>query len=312
MFPPLNSFSLPTTGVKMYSTTIGLVVITVSDVRLIAGQGTPNSPLVPPVLFLEGTGALGYDAITMQNSTIYLMTSVNKGIALDPGSGVIEIGEPIGDILEGFNPATMFVTWHESTSRETALYYADGATGWYRMGQLPAPEDGYAWSVKANVQGGTSAVQSVEVTPGVRKLLVGPAASGPILFRDTSTNADNGVVYPGRVQFGNVVLAQHGEVAELVFLGYDVKRIGTRPNISVLLGELSGAFEPLPRWTKDPPLLPHSKTLYSERHYMMQTQEPVWCRHLQIEFDFVAENAPSELMTYSLFGALHNERSVPQ
>ena len=313
MYPPLSSFALPTAAVKLISTTVGLLVITVSDIRIIAGRGDPTSPLVPPVLFLEGTGALSYDVVTMQNSTIHMLTSVGKGLSLDPGAGVVEVGEPIADVLETqLDPLASYVTWHESTTQDTALYFADGSTGWYRVGQLAAPESGYAWSVKANIQGGTSAVQSVEVTPGIRKLLVGPKTSGPILQRDLSTRLDNGAAYAGMVKFGSLVLAEHGEVAELVFLAYDCIRVGTRPSISVLLGELSGTFEKLPRWTKEPPLLPSSTTLFSERHYFMQNQAPVWCRHLQVEFDFPAENAANEIATYSLYGAIHNERSVPQ
>src|SRR5947209_18192809 len=162
-----------------------------------------------------------------------------------------------------------------------------------------------AWSPQAVITGGCSGVQSVEVSPGSHKLLVGPASSGQILKRDLSTNTDNGATYAHNAIVGSIVMAQPGQLAELAFITLDGIRTGTRPTIGVLLGEISGAFEVLTQNCQDPPNLPASATLYADRYYLAQNSAPPLCRHLQIMFSYAAEDAANELLTYTIFGAVH-------
>ena len=238
------------------------------------------------------------------------MASDARVLSLDPGAGMTHPGFPISDLFKAnFSPSATFCTWH-CDGNDEGLFVADGSTGWHRMISNIAPEVGYAWSVKANITGGCSAVQSVEVSPGTKRLLVGPAASGPILQRDSTVNKDNGTAFVWNVAFGSLVLAQPGQVAEVDFVTADSGRTGARPTIGVLLGETSGTFETLYRSTNDPPLLPASKTLYNDRYYFRQNQEPVYCRHMQIQFNWAAEDAHNELLAYTLFGAVHNERKA--
>jgi len=107
-------------------------------------------------------------------SIIMMYTADGQLISLDPNSGVTEIGFPIGNLLNDLlAPTHVYVSWHVSGSEDKALYVSDGSTGWYRLAPAAAPESGLVWNPFATIVGGISAVQSVEVSPGVFRLLIG-------------------------------------------------------------------------------------------------------------------------------------------
>jgi hypothetical protein len=308
-FAPLNSFIYPSAITRTWSTSIGLLVHTVSDVYIVLGKGTSTSTFYT-VMFLEGVGLLSYDAFSVHGSTAYLMTSAKKVIALDPGAGVTEVGFPIGDQFTSlYSASTAFVTWHEGESGDTALYVGDAATGWFRMSPTSAPETGTIWSPRAAVTGGCKAVQSLEVTPGTCTLLVGPGAgTGPIEQRDLTMTSDNGTPFAQWFDIGSITLAQPGQVADIDFITVDSLRTGKRVKVGVLLGEVNGTFENIRRVRQDPPLLPPSKTTYNDRYPLSTNQTPTLCRHFQIRFTFPTENAAHELLAYTIFGAVQQER----
>src|SRR5208282_6881134 len=124
----------------------------------------------------------GYDALDVLGTLIYLMEKNGKVSSLqieypfNPQSGYAEIGFPIGDqflnVTTGgvssalYNPATSFLSWCVANTFDSAMYVADGAVGWFRLSMVAPPESGLLWSPRAAIQGGTSAVQNVEVAPG--------------------------------------------------------------------------------------------------------------------------------------------------
>lgn len=311
-FDPSNFFVFPAKITYAWACILGLIVYTVSDVYIVLGTATDADPLFPK-LYIEGLGLLSYDAFTVNKTTPYLMNSTKQVLALDPSSGLIEPGFPIADLFDAeFDASTAKLAWHEGAHGDTALYVGDGVSNWYRMAALSAPEQGLVWSPKGTLAVGYSAMQSVETSPGQKELLFGPAATGlPILFRDKTVNLDNDAAFPWDVIIGSIVLAQPGEIAAVAFLTLESQRVGTRPTIGVLLGEIDGAttggFENIPYSRQDPTLQPPSKTLYNDRYYMMQSQQTVRCRHLQIQFNWIAEDAYNELFTYTLYGALEKE-----
>ena len=160
--------------------------------------------------------------------------------------------------------------------------------------------------------GGCGAIQSVEVEPGIKALLIGPTASGPILQRDYSTYADNGTPYPMNLKIGSLLLCQPGTEAEIEFVTLDSLLLGTRPTVGVLLGELSGysnspGFTMLQSTARDLPLLPAPKTLYSDRYHMAQSQNQQSCRHMQLLIEWAAEDVANELLTHTVYGSLRPE-----
>jgi hypothetical protein len=181
-FPPLNYFTFPSKITRMWPMgTSGLLVFTVSDLYIITGTTTAA---FSPFPFLKGVGLLNYNAMAVCGSIVYLFTGDGQLLSLDPNSGVTEVGFPVGDQLNTsgmlscalpglFSPSTSYVNWHSSGSRDKAIFIADGKQGWFRMSPTASPESGLTWSPYASIVGGTSAVQSIETSPGVVKLLIG-------------------------------------------------------------------------------------------------------------------------------------------
>jgi hypothetical protein len=176
------------------------------------------------------------------------------------------------------------------------------------MAPTSAPESGIIWSPRAVIAAGCKAVQSVETSPGINQLLVGPGVTpGPILKRDATVNRDNGVAFAAFATIGSITLAEPGELAELLFITLDSMKVGKRPTLGLLLGEISGTFSKAYRSRQDPPALPPSSTIYNDRYYMAQNQQPTYCRHFQLKISWVAEDAHNELLAYTIFGAIHHE-----
>ena len=310
-FPPNNYIQFQSNGVVGWGTNNGLYVILNDSIQLVSGTQAPFSPSqVVPI------GILSPNCFALNGQSPFLYTSDRQILGVDPSAGIAVDGFPIGDILAKapFSPSTAYLAWYVNGT-DQRLFASDGQTGYYNMLNSIAPEAPSAvWSPQRVIAAGCSAVKAVETTPGNYQLLVGPKTAGPILYRDTSSALDNGVAYPAWVIVGSNVLCHPGQIAELGFIHVDSVKTGTAPLISILLDEIYGYpgapnFDALSRWTHDPPRLPPAKSMYSNRHYVSQTGKPAWCRHLQIKIDFAAENALSEVLSFTLFGAIHIERT---
>lgn len=222
-------------------------------------------------------------------------------------------GPALGDI---YDAAATFVSWAEISSGDSAIYVADGSEGWFRYSPVASPESGYVWSPRRVITGGTSAVQAVETLPGVTQLLIAPKVSGPILFRDSSVNQDwsDGAYqsYPSWDIKGNIVLCQSGEVAEIAHIGLKSAAVGARPRVALLLGEISATYQVPFDWlnitSNDPPDLPPSETLYSDRYTALQNAVSPKCDNFQLVIDYGTQDAADENLTFSIYGAIHAER----
>ena len=309
-FPPLNYIQFQSIGVVGWGTNNGLYVILNDSIQLVAGTSAPFSPSkVVPI------GILSPNCFSLNGQSPYIYTADRQILGVDPSAGVAVDGFPIGDILAyaPFDPSAAYISWHVSGT-DQRLFAGDGSTGYYNMLNSIAPESPSAvWSPRRVIAEGCSAVKSIEVTPGEYKLLVGPKGSGKILYRDTTSALDNGTPYPAWTIVGSNVLCHPGQLAEIGFIHTDSVRAGQAPLISVLLDEVYGYpnapdFDPLPRAGHDPPRLPVSRSMYSNRHYLSQTGKPAWCRHMQLKITFANENALSEVLSFTIFGAIHVER----
>lgn len=315
---PLNTDSFPSLVKRLVPTTSGLIVFTVSDVYIIQGNGTTNSPITPGIPLLEGVGVSSYNAVDINGSILGFFTTDSQFVIIDPSSGVSYAGFPIGDQIrlntgaqgESWNPANVYVTW-QVQGEDQAWYVSDGAVGWYRLSPTPSPESGYSWSPFAAIAGGVKAVQSIETTPGVHRLLSGPTATGPILKRDLSIFTDNTVQYESNAVLGSVVLAQPGQIAVVSFITTEATRIGTPVVLGVVFDEAlpyyTGAFDVLKHSVSDPPNAHTSKSFYAQRFYMSDSNEEAICRHLQVKVDFGKQSVQNELHTLTIFGAFMQE-----
>jgi hypothetical protein len=307
-FSPNNTFTAQSKIIRFWVSPLGLVIFTVRDSYIILGSGTTDDPLYMTT-FVDGLPLRNYDAFTTHLTTPYMMLGTNMVVALDPSAGITEVSFPIADRIEDeFDSSTAHVTFHSQSSKETALYVSDGATEWYRMAATTAPETGLNWSTRAKLAQPFSAIKSIETLPGVNRLLLGPGPDGgPILQRDLTKRTDNGIPYAANATLGSIVLAHPGQLAALAFITLEAMKIGSKAALSILMGEISGDFEPLNRTRQDPPNLPPSNTLYSDRYHFMQNQTAAWCRHFQMDIAWPIEDAANELLTYTIFGQTWNE-----
>ena len=322
---PSNVFTYPDTLKRMEPVTVtngALFAFSVSDLYAVFGTGTASNPFYTTI-YGKGIGLLNYDALDIIGSTIHLLSTARKQISLDPSAGYVETGAPIGDQLKVvttggidqalYDPATAYVTWHEAESGDTGLYVSDGAVGWFRYSPVSMPETGFLWSPRAAIEGGTSAVQSIETQPGLKSLLIGPRISGPILQRDLTVNADNSVPYADTyATLGSMQLCQPYEVCEVAGVVLDSIRTGTAPTIGILYGEINPTvevpFDLYERTGQDPPILEPSATLFNDRFVTLQNGNPTLCRHMQLLIQWTSEDAASELLTHTVYGKRMTER----
>lgn len=306
-------FTVQSKVTRLWACSQGLVVFTVRDAYIILGSGVTGTSTVQAdpfyiVVFAQDLPLRSYDCFTVNKTTAILLLGNNMLVSLDPGAGITELGFPIADrFREEFDSSASFVTYHSQSSMDTALYVGNGVDRWYRMSIMIAPEQGYVWSPRAIFAGGVGCIQSIEINPGEYRLLIGGNTPGPVLQRDYSTNADDGVPYSAYTVFGAIILAAPGQLAGLHFFTLESAKVGTRPQLAVLLGEQDGEFETLCRTRQDPTNLPPSDTVYSDRYHFKQNQKAAWCRYFQMEIDWAAEDVPSELFTFTIFGQMWQE-----
>jgi hypothetical protein len=307
------TFTVQSKITRFWVTPIGMIIFTVRDSYILLGNGVPNSisggiPFFVQT-YIENLPLLNYDAFTTYMTTGYMFTGQHMLVALNPGAGAIEMGQPIAEMLNRINPATAYLTYHSQVSQDTALYIGDGVGQWLRMATTTAPETGFNWSPPAQITGGMSCLQSVETSPGYYQLLVGPQVSGEILCRSLTTHADNGVFYAANATFGVLTLAHSSQLAGLMWMTLESALTANNnpPGLAVLLDELYGTPENVPRTRQDPPNLPLPKSFRSDRFSLLQNQKPVWCHHLIFEVSWPAQPTADELLSFSIFGETANE-----
>jgi len=299
-FPPANYFVFPTQVNRLVPTANGLLVFTQSDLYIIVGTNIPTFYVMP---YTPGLGLLSYNALDIQGSNIFLYTADRQFIQWS-SAGINEAGFVIGNLLESsFDPTKVYVAAIIAGTSEKAVYIADGVQNWFRCNWNQPPEGGPAWSPKATISAGFTAMQSVETSPGQHQLLLG-MSNGQIAARSMTTFTDLGNTYSAYMTVGSVVLAQPGQLAEISSITAELQQVGSIPTVSVLLDEINGNFETLNNYVADPPVLTPSQSIMSNRFYLLQGNDAVVCRHLQIKLSFPAEAARNELLTLSIWGAL--------
>lgn len=241
-FSPSQFWTFPSPVTRMIATTSGLLVFTTSDVGIIVGG--PSITTLFAYIRIPGLGLTSYNALAIKSGVIYLLTSDNQCVSLDPNLGISEIGFPVGDQINSISPSNAYATFLIQGSNDKALYLADGSTGWFRVNPNQSPDSaisGPVWSPKATIVGGCKAIAALEIKPGQQALLLGAtSANQPILVRDSSytTFTDNGSSYSANFTFGSIVLANPGQLAEVGFITCEFQKTGTSPKLSILLDEI--------------------------------------------------------------------------
>ena len=326
---PLNFDQMPSLVKRMFPTSIGLLVFTISDVYIIAGQGTVNNPIQPGEPYLPGVGILSYNAFDNCGTIIGILTTDGTQMMIDPGGGFIDSGQPIGNnfglrntsvLGQNWNPSDVYIAWYVN-GEDQAWYVADGETGWYRLCATPAPETGYSWSPFAQIAGGThaspsvQAIQSIEVQPGIKRLLIGPSGTGQVLRRaslGTPSFTDGAGAYRAFADIGSLVLVDPGQAAGVNFVTTECVRVGNPLILGMLFDEAEPytnvPFSILRNWDNDPPNRLRSRSLLSQRFYVSDDEDiDAICRNIQLRVDWGNDTVQNELLTYSVYGSFYQE-----
>lgn len=329
-FPPLNSIPFIGMPIRLVPVTVqngGILVLTTSGIYIILGT---TSNQFYSTIYYASINLAGYNALDVYNNTLFLMEANGRvgAVAVEypfnPQTGYTEVGFPIGDqfvkVTTGgvnaalFNPANAYVSWNVESSGETALYVSDGATGWFRMSFINTPESGMLWSPLRQIAGGTSAVQSVETSPGNYQLLIGPASSGPILKRDATINNDNGTLYDSYDCKGVNLLCTTGQEAEVSHISAKSAAVGARPIVSVLMNEIAASTQRpyiklgLGTKSNDPPRALPSVSVYSDRYVGLQQGTPLLGDCMITKFDYGTQDQPDELLDWGYYATVKDER----
>ena len=308
-----NFQTLPELISKSWPSSTGLLMFTTHGVHFSSGidnNGNPNTP----VQILEDIGLLSPNLFTVNGSIPVILTADSQMLALDPSVGLTRYSDPIADSangIGGFSTSSSYLTWH-AKGTDSAFYLADGTTGWFRLCPTAAPESGFTWSPKANITGGCGAIKSIETSPGVKQLLVAPTGTGKIYKRDLTLNSDNGTAYSAFAVLGSLVFCGPSHCAQIDSISTYCLNVGHNVAVSVVGGEIvsspSTPFEALTNPVNEPDFLNASTSLFNTRWYMNTAGVPCWMQHMLLRFDFVAEDQPSELLSFGVYGAVHQGR----
>jgi hypothetical protein len=289
----------------------GLIIFLTDSIQFIGGG--PSTASFYTVDLATGIGLNNYNAADIYAGEIFFVSSDSQMKSINPSLALANLGFPIGDKIALLNSSTASVAVQQA-GVDNAIYIADGSTGWWRCNprQIPGGINGPepVWSPFATITNGAGMVQSVEVSPGIKKLLVGsPNCSGQILERNLNLYTDNGAMYDAYFVMGSIMLAHPGQLCILKFLEGDFSGVKYQPTISYLLNEISGTFtvmSTVPQF--DPPSLygtSLSPQSYSpNRYYFSGTGSLARCRHLQIKVDFGETSNGDELFNLTIFGRL--------
>lgn len=333
-WPPLNEIPFPAQPIKLDPVTVqngGLIVRTTDGVYIILGTGTLTNPFYT-TSYYPSVSVSSYTACGQYNNALFQEESNGKVSTLaieypfNPQTGYVEVGFPIGDqfpatnfggVTATFNPATSYLSWCLANSADSGMYVADGAGHWWRMSLINPPESGILWSPLRTIQGGSSAVQSVEVSPGVTRLLIAPASSGPILQRDTTGAVwnDNGTPYDAWDAKGVTLLCQTGQWADVAHISAKSRLLGARPTVSVLLNEIAalpaanGApYSVLTDYTQDPARGKKSRSVFSDRYELLQNGVETEGDCILVKFDYGDQEQGDELLDWQIYASVHDER----
>jgi len=324
-FNPSDELPFLAPVIRLVKTPQGIVTFLTDSIEIIGGG--PQTSSFFSVTMAPGVGLLGYNACDVFAGEIYFFSNDNMFRVITPSLNLSNFGFALGDQFANqpvsgssdatWDPSKVYVAVHQS-GVDNAIFVADGSTGWYRLNphQVPGAAQGPEpiWSPFAVITGGVKMVQSVEISPGVKKLLGGGSTAGDnILMRDLTVFQDDGVSYDATFTMGSIALAHPGQLAIVKFFEFDFSGVKYQPTISYLLNEVSGSFSSFvnnanntPQF--DPPSLygdTLAPTSYSpNRYYFTATQSVARCRHLQLKVDFGTTANGDELYNITIFGRL--------
>jgi hypothetical protein len=294
-------FELPVDIVRLVPLgSAGMFVVTLDEIHLVQGTSTQSFSVTP---WAAGIGARSYNAVDADGSNVYIFTTDRQLLLISP-AGVAEPGDNIGDLLDTLDPTLAYVRVHRSGSQDQNLFVSDGATTLYTLNLKQQ-----AWCPKRQPVGGVNAIESIEITPGVWKFMLGsPNAGRVVLQRDLATFSDNGTTYPCSCTFGNIQFADPGMLANVESLVTELSNVTTKPSVGILVNDISGSFAPLSQPRTEPTTISYSapQGSYVSLLWYLKTADKnkasTAMRHMQFKLAWPAETNKEEILGIGLMG----------
>lgn len=290
---PANVFTFPDGITAFAPNSTGLLVFTSSDSYEILGTDSSSFYDQP---WQSNFGVASQNSVAQDGDLIFVYTTRRQLFSIS--DTLEEIGFAIGDQLaSGFAPESTYLALHRNGT-DSGLWISDGSTNTFHY--LITKD---SWSTKLPVVGGVRAMASLETATGVYTLLAGRATgSGRILYRDLTNFQDDGTSYPLYASIGQLVIAPLGTTVILDSVSIERTPVGSSAAVAVMLQEINGTFVNLPNPVSDPPLLPASTSIITQRHHLKAAQTPLpqQVRHLQARITFPSENVQNELLGFAL------------
>ena len=309
-WPALYYFIFPQAIVKLVPTPVGLLVWLPSQVWIIRGTSTTT---FFPSLWQDRLGIASYNAIYQDGDTMYAFTTDRQFVKIDQ-NGLLEMGFPIGTIIQNINPATAWVTIFRQGTQENAVYLSDGVSTYYRFNL-----NLQAWDPPAVPAGGLQVLAAVLTSPGTYNLLLAPSLPGSFVLRRNNliwTDILQGAptTYASFFTVGSIVLAELGRLAEVDNISVEYMPLGTPPTLYAAINAIGPqgtavaavppVFIPLTGAVADPPEFPISTTLPAVRYYLKQQSTPPLMRHMQVRVQFSStDNVKNEVVGLGVLSA---------
>ena len=297
-WPPANAFALPTQIVKNASLNggNGMLVVTVDGVHIVQGIANPGFTVNK---WLSDIGARQQNAVDTDGSNIYMFTSDRQFLQIS-AQGINELSQTISDQTDSLDPTQVYVCQHRSGSQDSRVFLTNGSTQWFPYNLMMG-----AWEpVRTPADNsGIGAIGSIEITPGVWKLLKGSTTGGSIIQqRDLTTFSDNGSNYAWNVVFGNIPLTDPTQLSNVESIVVRTTNVGNAPAVSLLPNDISGTFIPIGPPVDEPPESNKPPTGHLAKKYYLGGGA-VWSQmtHLQVQLSFVSEPTQTELLSFGIF-----------
>ena len=244
---------------------------------------------------------------------MYAFTTDRQFVKIDQ-NGLLEMGFPIGTIIQNINPATAWVTIFRQGTQENAVYLSDGVSTYYRFNL-----NLQAWDPPAVPAGGLQVLAAVLTSPGTYNLLLAPSLPGSFVLRRNNliwTDILQGApaTYASFFTVGSIVLAELGRLAEVDNISVEYMPLGTPPTLDAAINAIGPqgtavaavppVFIPLTGAVADPPEFPISTTLPAVRYYLKQQSTPPLMRHMQVRVQFSStDNVKNEVVGLGVLSA---------
>ena len=250
-YNPDDDFPYLANVLRLIKNSQGIVVFTTDSTEFLGGG--PQTSSFYTVTLAPGIGLGNFNGADIYAGEIFFVSADSQFKSINPSLQLSNLGFPIGDQIADLDSSKVYVAVNQ-VGVDNAIYIADGSTGWWRCNPHQVPQNEPIWSPFASITNGCKMVQSVEISPGQKRLLVGgTGCNQQILERNLNTFSDNGVAYSEcYFVMGSITLCHPGQVAILRAIEIDGNMT---PTVGVLIDEIAGSFTTLSQHVYDPPSL---------------------------------------------------------